>query len=61
MISFACGEKIRKLKGKNQNAEERGMAFAQADVSNCASVFGCLERFDNQQVLWYSPGSLKAP
>jgi len=34
------------------------MAFAQADVSSCASVFGCQERFDNQQVLWYSCGSL---
>jgi hypothetical protein len=27
--------------GKSQDAEGRGMAFAQADVSSCASVFGC--------------------
>jgi hypothetical protein len=33
-------------------------AFARADVSSCASVFGCRERFDNPGVLWYSYYSL---
>ena len=65
-LAFAVRNDLVRLWRKDPKSERARVttqrnaakAFAQADVSSCASVFDCPERFDNLEVLWYSGNSL---